>query len=57
VSIVATRWFGSERGAIVETEESAVPRRGGGQGLSPSWVWRDIVHLGMCVCVDACKFK
>ena len=30
VSIVATRWFGSERGAIVETEESAVPRRGGG---------------------------
>ena len=33
---------------------------GGGVGnkvSSPSWVWRDIVHLGMCVCVDACKFK
>ena len=35
VSIGATRWFGSERGATVETEESAVPRRGGGQGLIP----------------------
>jgi len=31
VSIGATRWSGSERGASVETEESAVPRRGGGQ--------------------------
>jgi hypothetical protein len=31
VSIDATRWFGSERGATVETEESAVPRSGGGQ--------------------------
>ena len=31
MSIGATRWFGSERGAIVETEESAVLRRGGGQ--------------------------
>ena len=36
VSIGATRWSGSERGASVETEESAVPRRGGGQqGLIP----------------------
>ena len=36
VSIGATRWSGSERGATVGTEESAVPRRGGGeQGLIP----------------------
>ena len=36
MSIGATRWFGSERGATVETEESGVPRRGGGQqGLIP----------------------
>ena len=31
MSIGATRWSGSERGASVETEESAVPSRGGGQ--------------------------
>ena len=36
VSIGATRWSGSERGASVETEESAVPRRRGGQqGIIP----------------------
>jgi len=58
VPMGAIRWFGSEKGATVETEESAVPRRGGGQQVSsPPWVWRDIVHLGMCVCVYACKFK
>jgi len=36
VSIGVTRWFGSERGATVETEGSTVPKRGGGQqGLIP----------------------
>ena len=30
VPMGAIRWFGSEKGATVETEESAVPRRGGG---------------------------
>jgi len=36
VSIGASRRSGSERGVTVETEESAVPRRGGGQqGLVP----------------------
>ena len=57
VSWGATRWFGSERSATIETEEFA---SGGGVGnkvSSPSWVWRDIVQLGMCVGVDACKFK
>jgi len=33
------------------------PGGGVGKVSSPSWVWREIVHLGMCVCVDACKFK
>ena len=56
MSIGATRWLGFERGATVETEESAVPRRGGGQ-VYPLLGSGDIVHLGMCVCVDACKFK
>ena len=36
-SLGATRWFGSEKSATVETEESTVPRRGGGQqGPIPS---------------------
>jgi len=29
----------------------------GNKVSSPSWVWRYIVQLGMCVGVDACKFK
>ena len=53
----ATRWFGSERSATVETEESAVPRRRVGNKVSsPFWVWHDIVHLGVCVFADTCKF-
>ena len=58
MSIGATRWFGSERVATVDKEGSAVLRSGvGNKVLCPSWVWRDIVRLGICVCVDACKFK
>ena len=60
MSIGATRWFGSKRSVTIETEESAVSRRGRGptpQVTIPSWVWHDIVHLGMCVGVDACKLK
>ena len=29
----------------------------GNKVSSPSWVWHVIVHLGMCFCVDTCKFK
>jgi len=48
VSIGVTRWFGSERGATVETEESAVPRRGGG----PHPLLRSGVTLYIWVCVS-----
>ena len=46
------------RGVQLLKQRSLLP--GGGVGnkvSSPSWVWRDIVQLGMCVGVDACKFK
>jgi len=54
----ATRWFGSERSVTVEIEESAVLSKGcGQQGLIPFWVWCEVVHLGVYVCVDTYEFK
>ena len=60
MSIGTTRWFESKRSVTIETEESAVSRRGRGptpQVTNPSWVWCDIVHLGVYVCVETYKFK
>ena len=51
MSIGATRWSGSERGATVETEESAVPRRGGWATRSHPLL-RSGVTLYIWVCVS-----
>ena len=52
VSIGATRWSGSERGAAVETEESAVPRRPGGWATRSHPLLRSGVTLYIWVCVS-----
>ena len=38
----ATSWFGSERSATVETEQSAIPRRGVGNKNSHMHAYADV---------------
>jgi len=51
VSIGATRWFGTESGTTVETEESAVPRRGGWITRSPLLGSGVTLYIWVCVTV------